>query len=256
MSEQTIWDLIAAPLDPKDIKTKTVRYKDKKTQEWKEFSTRYIDRTTVETLLNTVAPGLWHFQCEVISRPEYGTDGEWVVKGVLTIDGVTREDFGMNDNVEDFDPPKAAVSDAFKRCASLFGLGRELYRPAGAKTTATGRPTTPKVKVDNGDFDKLFPKNSPRPYSPAELKARFAEEVKGDDGVMADQKDVAALGRKLGISRIFTLDSERYEFASRLTGRPIAGFADLTARELAAIDKWAQDGKAASAEVAALFAET
>lgn len=152
---QHIWDAIAAPLDPSEIKFRNQSGTD----------IPYIDRTTVEMRLNSVCPGDWHFQVTPIVVPD-GSKGQWVVKGTLTIHGVTREDFGMNDNENSFDPPKAAVSDALKRCAALFGLGRELAedpKAAVAKakgTQAGGRYTPPKASK--------APQTPPAPASAAE----------------------------------------------------------------------------------------
>jgi hypothetical protein len=132
MSELTIWEQIAAPLDPSEIKVRDAG----KTQ------VPYIDKTSVEIRLNTVCPGDWHFQVTPIVVPADGSKGSWVVKGTLTIQGVTREDFGMNDNETSFDPPKAAVSDALKRCAALFGFARELAEdPKGSIAKMQGTQT-------------------------------------------------------------------------------------------------------------------
>lgn len=48
----------------------------------------------------------------------------WVVECKLTIDGVTRSDVGTGDGEES---AKSAYSDAFKRAAVKFGVGRYLY---------------------------------------------------------------------------------------------------------------------------------
>jgi hypothetical protein len=40
---------------------------------------------------------------------------------------VIREDAGYPNSERDEEPMKAAVSDALKRCAVLFGIGRHLY---------------------------------------------------------------------------------------------------------------------------------
>ena len=48
----------------------------------------------------------------------------WVVECRLTIDGITRTDVGTGDGEES---AKSAYSDAFKRAAVKFGVGRYLY---------------------------------------------------------------------------------------------------------------------------------
>lgn len=153
---QGIWDAIAAPLDPRDIKTREI----------KGVIIRYIDRTTVEERLNSVCPGDWHMMVTPILVPNDFT-GKWVVKVSLTICGVTREEFGMNDNETAFDPPKAAVSDGFKRCASLYGLGRELYHDP-AKQGPKDAYSKPKPVVKNLSSD-----DTALPFAPDKVLSTF-----------------------------------------------------------------------------------
>lgn len=46
------------------------------------------------------------------------------VRGTLSLFGVPKQDVG---NASDIDPDKGAVSDALKRCAVMWGIGRYLY---------------------------------------------------------------------------------------------------------------------------------
>lgn len=46
------------------------------------------------------------------------------VRGTLSLHGVPKQDVG---NASDIDPDKGAVSDALKRCAVMWGIGRYLY---------------------------------------------------------------------------------------------------------------------------------
>lgn len=125
-----VWAAIAAPLDPRQIKTR------------KHDGVKYISRADVINRLNNVCPDDWHFQVQMISKPD---TGGWVAKGTLTILGVTREDFGMPNNADHFDPPKAAASDALKRCASQFGFAIELY---GDDYENAAEPTTAPQNVN------------------------------------------------------------------------------------------------------------
>jgi hypothetical protein len=111
MTEQDIWQQIAAPLNPKQVKSRKQGNQ----------TIYYISREDVINRLNAVCPGEWTFEIEIQSV------NPWVVKGRLTIRGVTREDLGVPPNEQHFDPPKAAASDALKRCASQFGFAIELY---------------------------------------------------------------------------------------------------------------------------------
>ena len=116
MSEN-IWKRLAAPLDPRVIKTREQAGK----------TLRYIDSRTVDDILDANALGEWNVTMTFLgSRPLVGRNGEdlgnaYAIKASLTVYGVTREDVGEG---KDF---KAAASDALKRAAVRFGIGRELY---------------------------------------------------------------------------------------------------------------------------------
>ena len=84
----------------------------------KALAVAYIDARDVMRRLDDVIGGGWGFEWEPIGN---------AVKGSLTVCGITRSDVG-----EEGDGPmgktiKAAVSDALKRCAVHFGVGRYLY---------------------------------------------------------------------------------------------------------------------------------
>lgn len=73
----------------------------------------YLDARAVMDRLDAICPDGWSFEVEML------TTG--AVKGRLTVLGVTREDIGEGDSL------KAASSDALKRAAVHFGIGRYLY---------------------------------------------------------------------------------------------------------------------------------
>ena len=85
----------------------------------------YVDPRVVSERLDQVVGGEWSFHWEPL-----GVQGDrLVVKSSLTVMGVTREDVGeyvLSDR-EQADPWKSAVSDALKRAAVHFGVGRYLY---------------------------------------------------------------------------------------------------------------------------------
>lgn len=80
----------------------------------------YIDaRSVMRRLDAVVGPGNWSFDFDLLSAT-----GK-MVKGKLTVLGVTKCDAGeSNDEGEAL---KSAVSDAIKRTAVHFGIGRYLY---------------------------------------------------------------------------------------------------------------------------------
>ncbi len=80
----------------------------------------YIEsRCVMRRLDAVVGPGNWSFDFELLSP-----DGR-MVKGSLTVLGVTHSDAGEASGEDE--RLKAAVSDALKRCAVHFGIGRYLH---------------------------------------------------------------------------------------------------------------------------------
>jgi Rad52/22 family double-strand break repair protein len=90
----------------------------------------YVDARLVYDRLDLVCGERWWPRCDALSEPFLpmpvgrGAGREppllWV-RCRLTLFGVTREDVGAGED------PKAAVSDAVKRAAVHFGVGRSLY---------------------------------------------------------------------------------------------------------------------------------
>lgn len=80
----------------------------------------YIDaRDVMRRLDAVVGPHNWQFDFDVLSP-----DGK-MVRGKLTVLGATKCDAG--EASQEDEPLKSAVSDALKRCAVHFGIGRYLY---------------------------------------------------------------------------------------------------------------------------------
>ncbi len=79
----------------------------------------YIDaRAVMDRLDAVVGPGNWSFDWQPLITSAQAVT---VVKGSLTVLGVPQSDVGAAG------PTKAAVSDALKRAAVHFGVGRYLY---------------------------------------------------------------------------------------------------------------------------------
>jgi hypothetical protein len=92
----------------------------------------------MQRLDDVVTPAGWEFTSSVVP----GTD---IVHGRLTVAGFVREDYGYPNSEKDEEPIKAASSDALKRCAVMFGIGRHLYQDntaSGGRSTPPGRPPT------------------------------------------------------------------------------------------------------------------
>lgn len=207
MTEETWagWAAIAAPLDPKQIKVRKQG----------NANIRYISREDVIYRLNQVCPGEWNFRTEPITTPQ-GAAGQWVVKGILTIRGVTREDFGMPANDEHFDPPKAAVSDALKRCASQFGFALELYGDEPQAPALGDEPVKPASAPQDAPQSELDKHLGPRITIPhwvdnLTTRKRFWKYTKDTLGLNIEQVYMA-----LGVEKIHDYKGTMEEAKDRL----------------------------------------
>jgi len=85
----------------------------------------YITARDVQNRLDgVVGPGNWSTRFRVLSQEP------WVVDCTLTVCGAARADVGYSnapDSEDETEPAKAAYSDALKRAAVGFGVGRWLY---------------------------------------------------------------------------------------------------------------------------------
>lgn len=79
-------------------------------------------RAVAERLDEVVTPGGWSFDWTPLHVDAAGD--VQTARGALTIYGVTKSDLGTASN---FEASKGCVSDALKRCAVLWGIGRYLY---------------------------------------------------------------------------------------------------------------------------------
>ena len=104
----------------------------------------YIDaRDVMERLDDVVGPD-WSDRYE-----KAGTERGLVC--YLTVGGVTRADVGSDDNENE--PAKSAFSDAFKRAAVKFGVGRFLYDLP--KMWAKARPVGKSFVLEDGEIERL-----------------------------------------------------------------------------------------------------
>ena len=85
----------------------------------------YITARDVQNRLDgVVGPGNWSTSFHVLNQEP------WVVECTLTVCGASRADVGYSnapDSEDEMEPAKAAWSDALKRAAVQWGIGRWLY---------------------------------------------------------------------------------------------------------------------------------
>ena len=156
----------------------------------------YVDARDVARRLDQVCGGEWSFTWEAVDAT--------YVKGSLSICGTVRQDVGEKGDGEAGETLKAAVSDALKRCAVLFGVGRYLYYLPGVWvgydkekkcfTEIPGLPTWARVPTDevkqeatkpteelkgppaDGDGKEKLAAEGPAPAQPAPDWTRSANE--------------------------------------------------------------------------------
>lgn len=157
--DMTIWDRLAIPFPDDEVKQRpgAAKYDHKPNCDGpkcrdtrdsnKHVQFSYIDaRAVAQRLDDVLTPACWTFESSVIP----GSD---VVHGRLNVHSgesyVWREDYGYPNSERDDEPIKAAASDALKRCAVLFGIGRHLYEDnkPGHKTPQNGHSAPRPVPV-------------------------------------------------------------------------------------------------------------
>ena len=131
-----------AKLDKHQIKSKTVKWTDKKTGEVKQYSARFVTARTVMNILDeVVGPANW--------RAEFSQFSAKVVQCTLYLrlndEWVGKSDVGT---VSDIEPEKGAVSDAFKRAAVHWGIARELYNEGTASLESAEPEYSPPAQHD------------------------------------------------------------------------------------------------------------
>lgn len=162
--------------------------------ETKHHQFDYVDaRAVAQRLDDVLTPAGWEFTWTAIP----GAD---IVHGRLVIDGIVREDAGYPNSERDEEPLKAAVSDALKRCAVLFGVGRHLYEdnktPATRRASSTSRQNAPQrppvqpvaPRPHLVDTDLLDPGDE-------EIDALHGEPVARADLVRCPIHDIAWIGQ-------------------------------------------------------------
>lgn len=115
---------LAAPFSEKVVRFKPGAFAGRRA-----LAIPYVDVRVIEDRLDEVlGPGNWQddYEClpggSVTCRLKLRLDGEWITK---------MDVGGAADHMDEGDRRKAAFSDALKRAAVKFGIGRYLYRVGG-----------------------------------------------------------------------------------------------------------------------------
>lgn len=129
----------------------------------------YVETHTVIHRLNNATNGEWSF---------YVRDTQWrgdllIVLGELTIPGLgTRSGFGVQKVSErgGEDLVKGAVSDALKKCATLFGTALELYGSDYEASAPAQQPNAPQTASKPPAKPTPINANGDKPITPAAMK--------------------------------------------------------------------------------------
>lgn len=162
-----VWQKLSEPFPPGEVQWRIEALsRDKK----RALVVPYVDaRTVLDRLDRVVGPEGWQDAYEVLAdgertvRDERGERRERLVevKCRLTVLGVTKEDVGEGDSL------KAAFSDALKRAAVKFGVGRYLYRLEKQWVDydpEKGRFTPPKLPEPSPGEEESLGEEKPEAY--------------------------------------------------------------------------------------------
>ena len=183
---------LAAPFDPNDV-----AWKPQAVKGTRALAVAYIDARTVAERLDRVVAGDWTFDWEEASNG--------CVKGKLTIRGTIRCDVGEQGDGPQGKTLKAAVSDALKRSAVQFGVGRYLYRlPAqwvdyDAQHKRLARtPVLPAWAIPGSEDEES--EAPTRPYRPEIVQQGIlSRAAKGDQATASDGLRGVVIGYLEGI---------------------------------------------------------
>lgn len=141
------WERLRAPFDPAEVDFR-IQSKFDRGGKPSAVVVAYIDARTVQDRLDAVVgPQNWAFDWEPVAVVN-GTVA--AAKGTLTICGVSKSDVGDPGKTE---PTKASVSDALKRAAVMWGIGRYLY--GLPKLYAEIEKRDAAESITRGDLDRL-----------------------------------------------------------------------------------------------------
>jgi hypothetical protein len=143
MTSNQIAEALAAPFEARDV-----RWKPKVVSNSRCLPVAYLDaRVIMERLDAVLGLGGWQDEYQVL------TDGSVLCRLSIRVDGewITKCDVGGQSKQPDVgDRTKSAVSNALKRAAVKFGIGRYLYRLPSVwigfdeiKKRMIGQPTLP-----------------------------------------------------------------------------------------------------------------
>jgi hypothetical protein len=190
----------------------------------------YIDAALIIQRLNEAFEGQWSF--EILEHQIHET--EVLVLGKLTANGIAKSQFGRSEVtrrksdqkiISIGDDLKAAATDSIKKCATLFGVGLQIYlddpqSPSGAPAQRSEPPRleplrTPPASPPVADVCKTVPP----PASPPQAAA--------DPATAKQLSAISAIARRRGWN-----DGEIRKFVFEMFGKALQA---LSRREASSI---------------------
>jgi len=217
-----ILEMLSKPFDPKEVEVKIQAVNRDRTR---AQVVAYVDaRTVLDRLDEAVGPTGWSDSYDVLTN---GTDGDGrrlvEVKCTLIVLGVSKEDVGEGDSL------KAAFSDALKRAAVKFGVGRYLYRLPKVWADLDERgaikdPEAVKRALLGGEADDAPPWEDKLP--PKRAKPAESEESRPSGGVTEAQlRYIYKLWKEM------SGDDDIHDYASAILDREVSSLKELTRQE-------------------------
>jgi hypothetical protein len=152
MVEETVWTRLQAHFDKRELRYLPRNVRESSQGQGTAIAIPYVNTAAIATRLDEVlTPAGWKFEWEAVElgQASHSVKGRLTIVDVMIVDGsafpVIREDVGYPNATNDDEPLKGAVSDALKRCALLFGIGREVrgirprQRPCKTYTGSDGK---------------------------------------------------------------------------------------------------------------------
>jgi len=219
-----ILEILSKPFDPREVEVKIQAVNRDRTR---AQVVAYVDaRTVLDRLDEAVGPTGWSDSYEVLTN---GTDADGrrlvEVKCTLTLLGVSKEDVGEGDSL------KAAFSDALKRAAVKFGVGRYLYRlpKVWADLDERGNIRDPEavkralLGLETNDAPPWEDKPPPKRAKPADSGA--AEEKPSGGITEAQLRYIHKLWKEMGGG------DDIHDYASAVLNREVSSLKELSRQE-------------------------
>lgn len=221
---------LAQPFDLSEIQLKVQATNKDRTR---GMVVAYIDaRAVIDRLDEVVGPEGWHDTYEVLTNTTQ--DGVRLVEVLcrLTIGDVYKEDVGEGDSM------KAAFSDALKRAAVKFGIGRYLYRlpKVWAELDQYGN-----IKDPEGVKAQLF---GGKPAQREQAQAQDTKPAQSLGGARISDKQIALIKRLAREIQEDATDEDIADLVSAGLGREVNDLSSLTMKEASEVIKYLQELKA------------